>query len=435
MEQIKSGILIYPDNLEKKIGFDLVRKRLSDYCTTSLGKEKSELFSYSSQIEIIRLQLQETKEFADLLTYYKGFEWQASPDLRSFFKLVMVQGTFLNLEAFIAIRDNYTSVKKVLAFFDKTKPEQFLALKARTKGVKIFPFVYDKLDKAINKQGRIRDNASSELSRIRRSIAQKSNSLSRKISSIVGQAQNDGWIEKDVSPTIRDGRLVIPVPATYKRKLNGLVHDESATGKTVFIEPVELVELNNEIRALEIAETREVKKILIALTDVLRPYFEEILTWPELIATFDFIRAKARLSLEWDGKEIALTESDELNWKQVRHPLLVLAYKKDKKVVVPQDISLDKTNRILLISGPNAGGKSVCLITVGLVQYMIQTGLLPPVEDGSVTRIFKQIFIDIGDEQSLENDLSTYSSHLLNMKHVLKSAGPDSLMLIDEFEP
>ncbi|MBT5425709.1 MAG: endonuclease MutS2, partial [Bacteroidetes bacterium] len=425
--------MIYPKNLEKKIGFDLIRDRLSSYCDTSLGKEECYSFSFSSDIAEIRIKLEETQEFTELLSFERSFEWYPTQDLREALKTASVPGIFLNLEDFVSIRENYRSVKKILTFFSKTKPEQYPRLKYLTKSIQIFPFIQDKLDQIISKTGQIRDNASQDLLSIRKSISQKNNNLSRRIKRIVDQAQSDGWVDQDTSPTIREGRLVIPVPAANKRKLSGLIHDESATGKTVFIEPVEMVELNNEIRALEIAEGREIIKILQTLTDSLRPYFDDILTWPVLIAAFDFIRAKSKLSKEWEGRAIALADEELIDWRQVRHPLLVLTFKKEGKKVIAQDIQLNQDDRILLISGPNAGGKSVCLKTVGLVQYLIQCGLLPPLAEGSVTRIFEQIFIDIGDEQSIENDLSTYSSHLLNMKYFLRSAGPDSLMLIDEF--
>jgi len=425
--------LNYPDNLEIKLGFNKLRQRLEDNSDTLWSKEYSSQFPFSTNPEEIKILLSETKEFTDLLEFEKSFEWTAPNDLREALKLASIPGVYLPAESFIDIRNNYKAVSKLLTFFAKTKEEQYPNLKQRLAGVKVFPYILEKIDQIFNKQGAVKDSASKELSKIRQSISQKSQGVSRRIQKLVDQARSDGWVDQDASPTLREGRLVIPVPATHKRRISGLIHDESASGKTVFIEPVELVELNNEIKALEISENREIIKILIALTDSIRPYFEEILDWPKLIGEMDFIRAKAKLCKYWEGSEIAISEEKVIEWTDARHPLMVLSFAKEKRKVIPQNIHLDKTNRILLISGPNAGGKSVCLKTVGLVQYMIQCGLLPPVGEGSVSTVFKELFIDIGDDQSLENDLSTYSSHLISMKHFVKNATNDSMVLIDEF--
>lgn len=423
----------YPNKLEEKIGFDHVREALVGIADTEVGKEIASVFPFLNKKDKLESILAETQEFVDILSFEKGFDWSAPNDLRQALQTASIPGTYLSEETFLDIRNNYRAIKKILSFFSAVKPELYPVLRQRISIIKVFSFILDRVDQVFNKQGHIKDNASKELSHIRISITQKSNGISKRIKKILDQAQNEGYVDQDASPTLRDGRLVIPVPASNKRRINGLIHDESSTGKTVFIEPVELIEVNNEIRELEISEKREIVKILMNLTESIRPYFDDILTWPALIGELDFIRAKAKLCIQWNGRNIALTSDHELDLKKVRHPLLVLAFKAEGKKVVPQDIKLDEENRILLISGPNAGGKSVCLKTIGLVQYMVQCGLLPPVDEGSVTPVFGEMFIDIGDDQSLENDLSTYSSHLINMKYFIKNAGPGSLVLIDEF--
>ncbi len=423
----------YPENLEVKLGFNKLRQELVNYSDTLWAKEHAQQFEFLSNRDQITTLLAETREFTQIQEFEKGFEWFAPNDLREALKRASVPGLYLTQESFIDIRNNYKAVNQLLTFFSKTKDEQYPNLKARLSGVKVFPYILDKIDQVFNKHGAIKDSASKELSNIRSKISQKTQGVSKRIHKLVDQARSEGWVEQDASPTLREGRLVIPVPVTHKRRINGLIHDESATGKTVYIEPVELVELNNEIRALEMAENREIIKILISLTEAIRPYFEEILDWPRIIGVMDFIRAKARLCKNWDGVEINLSDDKLLEWKSARHPLMIMSFRKDGRKVVSQDIVLDPNNRILLISGPNAGGKSVCLKTVGLVQYMIQCGLLPPVGEGSVSPVFNDLFIDIGDDQSLENDLSTYSSHLLSMKYFIKNAGSQTLLLIDEF--
>ena len=423
----------YPENLESKLGFDKIRELLQGICQTELAREESQIFPFSDQAEEVSRWLAETREFTELLDFEKSFEWSTPNDLRKEIKRAGIPGTFLGPETFIDIRNNYKAVSGVLRFFSKTRPEQYPALKAIVATVKVFPFVLEKIDLIFNKQGGVKDSASKELASIRVSIAQKTQGVSKRMQQIVDKARREGWIEQDTAPSMREGRLVVPLPVTHKRRINGLIHDESASGKTVYVEPVELIELNNEIRELEIAENREVIKILIRLTDEIRPYFAEILTWPELIGHLDFIRAKAVLSKRWQGVWIDISSEMTIQWVGARHPLLVMSFQKLNRQVVPQDIRLDTKNRILLISGPNAGGKSVCLKTTGLVQYLIQTGLLPPLEEVRVSGLFKEIFIDIGDDQSIENDLSTYSSHLHNMKHFVKNARPETLLLIDEF--
>jgi len=269
--------------------------------------------------------------------------------------------------------------------------------------------------------GQIKDNASSRLSEIRRELTTTANGISKSLNTILRKAQADGFVEKDVTPSMRDGRLVIPVNPSFKRKIKGIVHDESASGKTVFIEPTEVVEANNRIRELESDERREIIRILTDFTDYLRPYLPDLLESYEFLAKIDFIQAKAAFAQQIGGIRPSLEDAQLIDWVEAVHPLLYLSLKKQNRKTVPLNITLDKTNRILVISGPNAGGKSVCLKTVGLLQYMVQCGLLIPLKENSKVGIFEDIFIDIGDEQSIENDLSTYSSHLMNMKFFEKT--------------
>jgi len=281
--------------------------------------------------------------------------------------------------------------------------------------------------------GQVRDQASPDLKRIRQEMVHVQASIGRRMDAVLQQARSEGWIEKDAQASIRDGRLVIPVPITHKRRIKGLIHDESATGRTAFIEPLELVEMNNELRELEMAEQREIVRILVELTNQLRPYFPDMENWNSVIAGFDLTRAKAKISIRWEGSQVLLHEDPLIHWEQCRHPLLDLVFRPEQKKVIPQNIHLDNKERIMLISGPNAGGKSVCLKAAGLIQYLVQCGFLVPVQEGSSSGIFDQFLLDIGDEQSIENDLSTYSSHLHHMKFFLKKAGPRTLFMIDEF--
>ena len=299
--------------------------------------------------------------------------------------------------------------------------------------IAVFPQLIGKIDGILNKYGKIKDNASTELARIRRELANTMGSISRSLNSILRSAQSEGYVDKDVAPTMRDGRLVIPVAPGLKRKIKGIVHDESASGKTVFIEPAEVVEANNRVRELEGDERREIIRILTEFSNVLRPSIPEILQSYEFLAEIDFIRAKSYFAIQTNSLKPAIENEQLLDWTMAVHPLLQLSLAKHGKKVVPLDIELNKKQRILIISGPNAGGKSVCLKTVGLLQYMLQCGMLIPMHERSHAGIFSSIFIDIGDEQSIEDDLSTYSSHLTNMKIMMKSCNERSLILIDEF--
>jgi DNA mismatch repair protein MutS2 len=383
--------------------------------------------------EAIKGELDVLNEFREILGSGEDFPVQHFLDNREALKKAGKEGTFLLEEEVFNLVRSIDSVRAILHFFKEDEEEKYPALRERCREVKVFPFVQDRIQKVLNRHGKLRDNASTTLQGIRRELNEKQGSVTKKLNQVLARARKEGWVDEDAAPTSRNGRPVIPVMAGNKRKLGGLVHDESATGKTVFIEPAEVVELSNEIRELEYAERREVIQVLKGLTNDLRPYIPDLLQLQEFLATIDFIRARALFARRIGACRPGIEAGQQFDWKEARHPLLFLAHQAEKREVVPLTFHLGEKHRLLLISGPNAGGKSVCLKTIGLLQYMLQCGMLVPCREESVFGIFAGIFIDIGDEQSIENDLSTYSSHLMNMKFFLKNAAPDTLVLIDEF--
>jgi len=426
--------MLYPSHFEQKIDFTTIRQLLKDKCISTLGAEKVDNIQFSADFEVIDRLLNETDEMLRVLTA-EGDELPIGDfyDVRPALSRVRVEGLFLDEFEVFGLWRALEAVRKLVSFLTKKEDNPYPYLSQLLPGTDTFPLIIKKIDSLLTKFGKLKDNASPELARIRREIHQVESSVSRTLNAILRQAQADGYVEKDVSPTIRDGRLVIPVSPSFKRKISGIVHDESATGKTVFIEPQQVVEANNRIRELEAEERREIIRILVEFTNFLRPYFEEIKESQEFLGTIDFLRAKALFAIEINAIKPRTDAVCQLEWAKAVHPLLFLALRRQKKEIVPLDIVLNEKQRILLISGPNAGGKSVCLKTVVLLQYMLQCGLLIPVHDSSRAGIFERLFIDIGDEQSIENDLSTYSSHLLNMKFFIKNSTPKTLLLIDEF--
>ncbi|GET26145.1 endonuclease MutS2 [Prolixibacter sp. NT017] len=424
---------IYPAGFESKIGFDKIRDLLSQRCLSTLGKEIAAQFSFSSNYETIVRRLDETVEFMQIIAEETNFPTGYYLDVRPALQKIKVPGTFLEVHELFDLKRSLETIRAIVNFFRSREEAEFPRLRDVVRDVQLFPFVYDRIDQIISKHGTIKDNASPELANIRREIFSRQASVSKIMQSILRKAQKEGLVEKDVSTSIRDGRTVIPIAAGNKRKLKGIVHDESATGRTAYVEPEEVVEVNNRIRELESAEKREIVKILIHFTDEIRPYAEDLAFSYGILAELDFIRAKALWAIESESVKPKVTEKLELEWFKARHPLLERNLKVENRKIVPLDITLTEQNRILLISGPNAGGKSVCLKTVGLVQYMLQCGLPVPVSPDSRSGIFERMFIDIGDDQSLENDLSTYSSHLTNMKFFTKNCTPKTLVLIDEF--
>mgnify|MGYP001829048091 CR=1 FL=1 len=425
--------MIYPDHFESKIGFVRIREIVKTHCMFEPGKERVDAMSFLTDHDAIAHELKLVEEFLEVHAGEEEFPIQHFTDNREALKKAEVEGTYLLTEEVVNLQKSLDSIRAILHFFKSDEEEKYPGLKELCKPVKVFPFVGDRIQKILNKHGKIRDNASSTLHQIRRSQQEKQGAVSKKLNQVMNKAQREGWVDADAAPTFRDGRPVIPVMAGNKRKLGGMVHDESATGKTDFIEPAEVVELANEIRELEYAERREIIQILLEFTTDIRPYIPELLESQEFLTTIDFIRARALFARRLGAIRPQLRNEQLFDWRNARHPLLYLAYKAEKKEVVPLSFHLADRNRILLISGPNAGGKSVCLKTIGLLQYMLQCGMLVPCGEGSVFGLFAGIFIDIGDEQSIDNDLSTYSSHLLNMKYFLKHAAADTLVLIDEF--
>ncbi|MBN2698606.1 MAG: Smr/MutS family protein [Bacteroidales bacterium] len=424
--------MVYPDTFEEKIGFDRIRGLIQSHCLFEPGRERVDAMVMMMSKEEIESALTPVTEFRMIIESEDPFPIQHFVDNRKALEKAGIEGSFLEVEEVNGLARSLDSVRAILHFFKSDEEERYPALKALCKPVKVFPFVTDRINKILNKHGKIKDNASPELQQIRHALQEKQASVSKRLNQILNKARREGLLEEDAAPTFRNGRPVIPVPAVNKRKLGGLVQDESATGKTVFVEPAEVVELGNEIRELEYAERREVIHILIRFTADIRPYVPELLESHSFLATIDFIRAKALFARNIGAIQPGIQPDPGFDWRTAYHPLLLMAYRAENREVVPLTFHLSGNNRILVISGPNAGGKSVCLKTVGLLQYMLQCGVPVPCEEPSRFGLFKGIFIDIGDEQSIENDLSTYSSHLLNMKFFVRNAASDTLILIDE---
>lgn len=430
--------MIYPHDFEEKIGFGEIRRLLKEKCLSSLGSEQVDSITMSSNYLVINEQLKQIIEFRRIEAGMDSFPLQYLYDVREGISRLRVEGTYLEAEEVFNLRRSLDTINQCVAFLNRREgaedaPYSYPTLQQLTDGILSFSDIVKLCDTIVDKFGRIHDHASSDLFTIRKNLAKAESSVTRTLYNILHSAQSEGVIEKDVTPTLRDGRLVIPVASALKRKINGIVYDESATGKTVYIEPTEVVEANNRIRELENEERREIMRILMAFSSDIRPYIDDILSAYHFLATIDFIRAKAHLAMEMNAYEPTVEKYPEIDWIEARHPLLERSLAKQNKKIVPLEITLTKEQHILIISGPNAGGKSVCLKTVGLLQYMLQCGLSIPISYRSKTGVFKEIMIDIGDEQNIENDLSTYSSHLLNMKYMLKRGNNHSLLLIDEF--
>lgn len=427
--------MIYPENFESKIGFDKIRQLLTARCLSPLGEEQVEEMSFSAGYTYIIEALSQTEEFIRIVQEEDDFPTNDFLDVRPSLRNIRVEGTWIDEPALFDLRRSLQTIRDIVSFLKKEDEENtpYPHLYALAGEVVVFPQLISKIDNILDKFGRIKDNASPELNRIRKDIAHISGGISKSLNAILRSAQSEGLVEKDVTPTMRDGRLVIPVAPAFKRKIKGIVHDESASGKTVFIEPAEVVEANNRIRELESEERREIIKILIAFTDLIRPLVPEIIQSYEFLAMIDFIRAKATFAIDLNAIKPDIEDKPLIRWYRAKHPLLFISHRKQNKQIVPLDIELEDDNRLLIISGPNAGGKSVCLKTVGLLQYMVQCGVPIPLDENSKVGIFENIFIDIGDEQSIENDLSTYSSHLTNMKFFVRNCDRKTILLIDEF--
>ena len=428
--------MIYPSNFENKIQFSEIRSLLKGYCLCQLGKDKVDEMAFSSDVAVINTMLRQTREFRRLQEESDDFPLQFFFDMRESVKRIRLEGTHLEENEIFDLRRSLETIAAIVRFLDRGSDEgvyDYPTLHELTEGVLTFPEILRRIDQILDKYGKVKDSASPALADIRMQLHKAEGSVSRTLYSILRAAQSEGLVDKDVTPTVRDGRLVVPIAPGLKRKIKGIVHDESSTGKTVFVEPTEVVEANNRIRELEAEERREVVRILVDFTKLVRPYVNEIIYAYLLLAEIDFIRARAEFAVLVGGIEPEVQAAPVIDWISSRHPLLWLALKKQDKPVVPLDITLTRDRHILIISGPNAGGKSVCLKTVGLLQYMLQCGLSVPMSERSTVGVFKNLMIDIGAEQSIENDLSTYSSHLLNMKNMMRQANDGTLLLIDEF--
>ena len=458
--------MVYPQNIEDKLGFGKVRDMVRGATLCPLGARRVDDMQFLTDRRALQHELSLLDEMKRLI------EQAAQPlptdcffDLTPALKRVRVAGTFMETDELYDLMRSLRTIEALVRYLNPKPGEEvrtadasqggvaaqdfvarFPLLHSMAQGVDTFPDIVRKIDQTLTPTGEIRDNASPQLAEIRREMQRNLSSIGRLLNGILRNAQAEGYVDKDTTPTMRDGRLVIPIPPSSKRRLRGIVHDESATGKTLYVEPAEVVEANNRSRELEGEERQEIIRILSSIANLIRPDIDNLLESYDFLGEIDFLRAKVRFAHEIDGIVPRLSEQNITDWVQARHPLLYLRYKQLDRTVVPLDILLDhKKQRIVLISGPNAGGKSVCLETLGLVQYMLQHGLPVPMKDNSEVAVFDHIFIDIGDEQSIDNDLSTYSSHLQNMKFMLRNAhgyrrahgeftgSGGTLVLVDEF--
>ena len=425
--------MIYPTNFEQKIGFAGIRQMLSDHCISQMGLERVEVMAFSADKNHIVKSLEQTEEFIGLMQTGVPFPMRDFHDLRKAFHNIQIDGTCLSVEDLFALKPSLNVVEAILRYGHSESANATPRIKALIEDIFIERSIFTEVNRLVDDKGEIPDNASTELLEIRQSIRRKQGGIEKRIRQIMGDAKTAGWVDPKAELTVRDGRLVIPVKAGDKRAIRGFIHDESATGQTVYIEPAEIFDTSNEIKELEYAERREIHRILMAFTRLLRPYLSELRKAWHLLGELDFIRAKALLANEIGGVKPEIKDVPCFNWQQARHPLLERKLKTQGKQVVPLDLELDASKRILVISGPNAGGKSVCLKTTGLLQYMLQCGLMPPMRVDSQCGIFDSLFIDIGAEQSILADLSTYRSHLINMTALLERADAKTLFLIDEF--
>lgn len=429
--------MIYPEKYEYKTGFAQVREQVKSLCVSQLGAEQVALMTFSNSYEEIDRQLRPTAEMLAIINGDDDFPLNQLRDITPVLLSIRVPGTFIPAQELSGVRGALQCMADVAAFFSRHRNDegvsQFPNLDTLSAGITPTPRIIAAIDRIADRYGNIKDNASAKLASIRNSLASTSGTINSIMRRVISRAVNEGYLEPDATPAMRDGRLVLPVAPAHKRKISGIVHDESASGKTYFIEPAEIVEANNRIRELQLEERREITRILTALADEMRPDIDSMLEGFSVMGIFDFIQAKALYAWETGASLPRLSRGNEMEWYHATHPVLLESLRRQGKEIVPLDITLTPENRILIISGPNAGGKSVCLKTVGIVQYMMQCGMLPPLYENSHMGIFESIFIDIGDDQSLEDDLSTYSSHLRNMKQFVSHGNDRTLILIDEF--
>lgn len=440
--------MLYPNTIEQKLGFDRIKALLNELCISALGRSFVAKMRFTDKFDLVQKMVNQTAEMKNILAFDSPFPAQNYFDVTIQLNKLAIEGSFLIEEEFFDLMLSLKTIQDCIEYLQKREASQYPNLhelcgmavevpidKSTKKPLPKFEIkdIFWAISKIIDERGKLKDNASEDLQRIRKAIYSLENELRKKLDSILKHARNSGWITDDFSLTVRNGRMVIPLAVEHKRKIKGFIHDESDTGKTVFMEPAEILELNNEIKELESAERREIIRILIALSTQIRPFVPALKKCYTFLGIIDFIRAKANLAIEMEAILPKTIDKPVLSLAKTRHPLLWLSYHKLGKKVVPLTLQMPDNEHILLVSGPNAGGKSVMLKTIGLVQYMHQSGLLVPVTENSVMGHFRHIFIDIGDEQSLENDLSTYSSHLTNMKFFLENTDAKTLFLIDEF--
>lgn len=426
--------MLYPENFEEKIGFNAIRQLLLQHCLSPMGQGIVNDVQMMTDLGKIKPELETVEEFRQLLLFDDPFPAQDYFDLRAVLKRLQIDGTYIELEDLAQLRGFITTMTNIYVYLKvRFQDKKYPYLWGICEDMPLQRDLMTAFNRILDDKGQMRDNASDELCRIKSEINRISNSADRQIRKILNAAKQDGLVKEDAEMTIRNGRLCIPIAAQFKRRLKGFIHDESATGQTVFIEPTEVFDANNELKDLQNAANREVVRILTEMSDKIRPLIPELLDAQQRLGRYDFLRAKALLAIDLNASLPHLHPEPMVDWQQAIHPLLYFTLKKTAKKVVPLDVKLTAEHRILIISGPNAGGKSVCLKCVGLLQYMLQCGLLVSMQDTSDMGIFDSIFIDIGDEQSIENDLSTYSSHLSNLKVMDDHLQSHSLFLIDEF--
>lgn len=429
--------MYYPKDFENKIGFDAVRGAVSTLCQSRMGRDEVKEMEFVSDIAEIRRRLGGVHEMRRMIESHVDLPVTFLYDVAPYLAEIRAESGFMSAERLYRLASMLESMDSVRRFFTRSDDEGsavalYPVLTAEFASIGVFPEILSVIGRCVNKFGEVKDSASERLAEIRRSLQAAQGSIQRAMRRVLDRAVAEGVVEKDAAPSLRDGRMVIPVAAMSKRRINGIVHDESASGKTVFIEPSEVVEAGNRLRQLQLDEQREIVVILMGIADIIRPHIDEIMLSVNLLGKLDFIMAKAKYAIDVSAELPVIEEKPEIDWFHAIHPVLMLSLRQQGRQAVPLDIRLGGDNRILVISGPNAGGKSVCLKTVAIVQYMMQCGLLPVLYSNSHMGVFRNIFIDIGDEQSIENDLSTYSSHLRNMKFFVTHADDRTLFLADE---
>lgn len=428
--------MLYPREIESKLGFDIVRSEIASLCSSRMGKEAAQEMIFSSDYNMVCRLLRQTDEMLSLIASGSDLPAECVYDVIPYLNEIKVAGSFMAADRLNALGKMLASISELGRFFSRMREDGvspvYPELNREFGLLMTFPVIEKEIDRCVNRFGEVKDNASPQLAEIRRAVAAANGSIERSMRRVLERAAAEGIVDKDVAPAMRDGRMVLPVAAGLKRRVNGIVHDESATGKTVFIEPAEVVEAGNRLRELQMQERREIIRILISIADVIRPDIDAISEGCLAVGYLDFIKAKAKFAFRVGGILPHIERAPEIDWFGAFHPSLFITLKSQNRAVVPLNLHLDAKTRFLIISGPNAGGKSVALKTVGILQYMMQCGVLPTLHDNSHMGLFQNILVDLGDEQSMENDLSTYSSHLSNMKAFLRYAGPQTLVLADE---